>query len=230
MAVQLSVAGQTGPNCGLTEHPRAASSWFIRSPTWAPSGYVRGVLLELQAGKARMEGPVPDFDAIAFSTGDPGLMPTYPRQGWTGALRLREGRGNGLLGAWNTIKECDPNRIAGFSPIPAISMANPQIFSHQSDVPGPGGWWWIDLPGHVRLERVVDPASDTHRMVETRQQGHGGSFGAGYADSTNFDYDWPPALARIDAAPPMPHAGRCRTASSGFLQAHLLMAVMVTVV
>ena len=69
MAVRLSVAGQTGPNSGLTGHSRAASSWFIRSPTWAPSGYVRGVLLELQAGKARLEDPVPDFDEIAFNTG-----------------------------------------------------------------------------------------------------------------------------------------------------------------
>ncbi len=86
----------------------------------------------------------------------------------------------------HTIKRYGPDRVAGFSPIPAMSMvshaagarfvsliggamlsfydwyadlpvASPQVFGDQTDVPESGDWWDAVLPDPLGLERPGDP-------------------------------------------------------------------------
>ena len=86
----------------------------------------------------------------------------------------------------HTIKKYGPDRVAGFSPIPAMSMvshaagarfieliggamtsfydwyadlpvASPQVFGDQTDVPESGDWWDAVVPDHVGLERPGHP-------------------------------------------------------------------------
>ena len=86
----------------------------------------------------------------------------------------------------HTIQKWGPDRVAGFSPIPAMSMvshasgarftsliggsmlsfydwyadlpvASPQVFGDQTDVPESGDWWDAGYLDHVGLQRPGDP-------------------------------------------------------------------------
>jgi hypothetical protein len=133
---------------------------------------VRGVLLELfREAKARHDGdPV---EAWAEITGNPDLARRYKSaRGKGGFVRASRDEAVDLAAAAHvhTIRTWGPDRIAGFSPIPAMSMvshaagarfhaligapmlsfydwyadlpvASPQVFGDQTDVPESGDWW-----------------------------------------------------------------------------------------
>ncbi len=152
--------------------PRGASfSWYTYSPSRIRYPYVRGPLLQLwRQAKARHADPV---EAWAWLTGDPERSAAYKRS---------RGKGGFVRGTWqevtelvaaaqvHTVKRYGPDRIMGFSPIPAMSMASyaagtrylsmiggtissfydwyadlpmasPQVFGDQTDVPESGDWW-----------------------------------------------------------------------------------------
>ena len=164
-------AGPAGLRAARCPHS-AAFSWYTYSPTRVRYPYVRGVLLELfREAKARHDGdPV---EAWAEITGNPGLAGRYKsargkggfvRASWDEAVELAAAAHVHAIRTWG------PDRIAGFSPIPAMSMVShaagarfhaligapmlsfndwyadlpvafPQVFGDQTDVPESGDWW-----------------------------------------------------------------------------------------
>ena len=150
----------------------AAFSWYTYSPTRVRYPYVRGVLLELfREAKARHDGdPVEVWTEI---TGNPGLAGRYQSaRGKGGFVRASWDEAVELAAAAHvhTIRTWGPDRIAGFSLSPAMSMVShaagapfhaligapmlsfndwyadlpvafPQIFGDQTDVPESGDRW-----------------------------------------------------------------------------------------
>ena len=119
----------TGP--GMPEYeprgcPRGASfSWYVYSPIRLRYPYVRGSLIEMyRAERERTGDPVEAWAAIVD---DPERRRTYTRQ---------RGRGGFVRAGWDetveliaaahvhTIRRYGPDRMAGFTPIPAMSMAS----------------------------------------------------------------------------------------------------------
>ena len=99
----------------------AAFSWYTYSPNRVRYPYVRGVLLDLyRAAKARTGDPVL---AWAEVTGNPESALAYKSaRGQGGLVRASWDEAAEIVAAAqvHTIKEYGPDRIAGFSPIPAI--------------------------------------------------------------------------------------------------------------
>ena len=122
-AVDYPSVGPDSPEYEPRGCPRGASfSWYTYSPTRIRYPYVRGVLLEAwRAARTRHADPV---DAWAELVAD--------RDRVTGWQRAR-GKGGFLRASWpevaeliaaaqvHTIKTYGPDRIVGFSPIPAMS-------------------------------------------------------------------------------------------------------------
>ncbi|AFU04894.1 nitrate reductase Z subunit alpha [Nocardia brasiliensis ATCC 700358] len=106
--------------------PRGASfSWYTYSPARVRYPYVRGTLLELyRDAKARLRDPVLAWAEIVE---DPVKAKRY---------KAARGRGGFVRAEWReateiaaaahvyTIKRYGPDRVAGFSPIPAMSMVS----------------------------------------------------------------------------------------------------------
>jgi nitrate reductase alpha subunit len=104
----------------------AAFSWYTYSPTRVRYPYVRGVLLDMfREAKARHGGhPVAAWAEI---TGNPQLAGRYKsargaggfvRASWDEAVELAAAAYVHTIRAWG------PDRIAAFSPIPAMSMVS----------------------------------------------------------------------------------------------------------
>src|SRR5690554_5993198 len=143
----------------------AAFSWYTYSPTRVRYPYVRGALLRLyREAKARLGDPVL---AWADVVEDPERSRAYKRaRGRGGLVRAQWEEVMEIMGAAHvyTTKQYGPDRLAGFTVIPAMSqvsygagtrflslmggnilsfydwyadlpMASPQIFGDQTDVP-----------------------------------------------------------------------------------------------
>ncbi|MGH9073782.1 MAG: molybdopterin-dependent oxidoreductase, partial [Acidimicrobiales bacterium] len=172
-AVDYPSVGPDSPEYEPRGCPRGASfSWYTYSPSRVRYPYVRGTLLEMwRQAKARLGGdPVA---AWAEVTSDPERAAAYKKA---------RGRGGFVRAAWpevlelvsaahvHTIAEYGPDRTAGFTVIPAMSMtsyaagtrfysllggtipsfydwyadlppASPQVFGDQTDVPESADWW-----------------------------------------------------------------------------------------
>ena len=130
----------------------------------------------------------------------------------------------------HTIKEYGPDRGAGFSPIPAMSMvshcvgtrfiqliggvmtsfydwyadlpvASPQVFGDQTDVPESGDWWDATYLMMWGSNVPVTRTPDAHWMAEVRYRGTKVvTVSPDYADNTKFADEWMPAQAGTDAA------------------------------
>ncbi len=149
--------------------------------------YARGVLVEMyREAKARLGDPVL---AWADVVGDPERRRRYQQaRGKGGLVRVSWDEAVEIAAAAHvhTIKTYGPDRCAGFSPIPAMSMvshcvgtrfiqliggvmtsfydwyadlpvASPQVFGDQTDVPGVGGLVGRHVPDDVGLQRPGDP-------------------------------------------------------------------------
>ena len=151
--------------------PRGASfSWYTYSPIWVRYPYIRGVLLEMyRQAKAQYGDPVLAWASIVQ---DEEKSRTYKRaRGKGGFVRANWDEAVEMVAAAHTyiIKRWGPDRIAGFSPIPAMSMvshasgaryhsliggcmlsfydwyadlppASPQVYGDQTDVRESGDW------------------------------------------------------------------------------------------
>ncbi len=182
--------------------PRGASfSWYTYSPSRVRFPYVRAPLLEMwREARGRLGDPV---TAWAEITGD-------PRR----AGRYKSARGNGgfLRSSWpevseliaaahvHTIKAYGPDRVVGFSPIPAMSqvsysagtrflsmiggtilsfydwyadmpIASPQVFGDQTDVPESGDWWNSSYLVVWGTNLPITRTPDAHFMTEARYRG-----------------------------------------------------------
>ncbi|MEV0829241.1 nitrate reductase subunit alpha [Nonomuraea rubra] len=202
--------------------PRGASfSWYTYSPSRVRYPYVRGVLLEMwREARDRLGDPVL---AWAELTGDPERARAYKRaRGKGGFVRSSWDEVLELMAAAHvhTIKRYGPDRVVGFSPIPAMSMASfaagtrflsmiggtllsfydwyadlpiasPQVWGDQTDVPEAADWWNSRYLIMWGSNIPVTRTPDAHFMTEARYQGTKVvAVSPDYADNVKFADDW----------------------------------------
>ncbi|MET8471780.1 nitrate reductase subunit alpha [Streptomyces sp. NPDC006422] len=209
----------------------AAFSWYTYSPTRVRYPYVRGVLLEMyREAKARLKDPVL---AWADIQNDPERRRRYQRaRGKGGLVRASWAEAVELVAAAHvhTIKKYGPDRLAGFSPIPAMSMvshaagarfysllggamlsfydwyadlpvASPQMFGDQTDVPESGDWWDAGYLIMWGSNVPVTRTPDAHWMAEARYRGQKVvAVAPDYADNVKFADEWLAARPGTDGA------------------------------
>ncbi|MBE1536555.1 nitrate reductase subunit alpha [Actinomadura algeriensis] len=212
--------------------PRGASfSWYTYSPTRVRYPYVRGVLLEMyREARARTGDPVAAWREIVS---DPERARRYKdARGRGGLVRASWDEATEMVAAAHvhTIAEFGPDRVAGFSPIPAMSMvshaagsrfvslvggsmlsfydwyadlpvASPQVFGDQTDVPESGDWWDAGYLVMWGSNLPVTRTPDAHWMTEARYRGQKViAVSPDYADNVKFADEWLPAQPGTDGA------------------------------
>ncbi|WP_104137498.1 nitrate reductase subunit alpha [Cryobacterium sp. Y62] len=209
----------------------AAFSWYTYSPTRVRYPYVRGVLLNLfREAKARLGDPVLAWAEI---TGNPETSRQYKSaRGQGGLVRATWDEAAEIVAAAHvhTIKKYGPDRIAGFSPIPAMSIvsqgvgnrfisllggtmlsfydwyadlpvASPQVFGDQTDVPESADWWNSSYLIMWGSNVPVTRTPDAHFMVEARYRGQKViTVAPDYADNSKFADEWLAVHPGTDAA------------------------------
>jgi nitrate reductase / nitrite oxidoreductase, alpha subunit len=210
----------------------AAFSWYTYSPTRVRYPYVRGVLLQMfrEAKNQHNGDPVRAWEHIVEN----------PRR--AKAYKAARGKGGLVRATWeeaceivaaahvHTIKKYGPDRVAGFSPIPAMSMvshasgarflnlvggsmlsfydwyadlpvASPQVFGDQTDVPESGDWWNAGYLIMWGSNLPVTRTPDAHWMTEARYRGQKViAVAPDYADNVKFADEWLPARPGTDGA------------------------------
>ena len=209
----------------------AAFSWYTYSPTRVRYPYIRSALLEMyREEKAHYGDPVLAWAAIVQ---DPVKCKRYKSaRGKGGLVRASWDEAVEIVAAAHTyiIKRWGPDRIAGFSPIPAMSMvshasgarytsliggsmlsfydwyadlppASPQMFGDQTDVPESGDWWDA---GYLMMWGSNIPLTrtpDAHWMTEARYRGQKVVvMSPDYAENVKFADEWLPVAPGTDAA------------------------------
>ncbi|QQQ78672.1 nitrate reductase subunit alpha [Saccharothrix sp. 6-C] len=225
-------AGPDRPEYEPRGCPRgAAFSWYTYSPTRVRYPYVRGVLLEMyREAKARTGDPVL---AWADVVEDPERARRYKAaRGKGGLVRASWDEATEMIAAAHvhTIKAHGPDRVAGFSPIPAMSMvshasgarfvsliggamlsfydwyadlpvASPQVFGDQTDVPESGDWWDAGYLVMWGSNLPVTRTPDAHWMAEARYRGQKVvAVSPDYADNVKFADEWLAAQPGTDGA------------------------------
>jgi nitrate reductase / nitrite oxidoreductase, alpha subunit len=140
--------------------PRGASfSWYTYSPLRVKYPYIRGPLLELyRDALARHRDPVLAWADIVEDPQKARLYKSYRGKG--GFVRATWDEAAELIAAAHvyTIKRYGPDRIAGFSPIPAMSMASYAAGTRfLSLIGGVILRFYVMLPG-VMEDTMMEPA------------------------------------------------------------------------
>ena len=223
----------TGPDMPEYEPrgcPRGASfSWYTYSPSRVRYPYVRGELLEIwREARARLGDPVAAWAEI---TADPQRTARYKQaRGMGGLVRSDWPEVSELIAAAHvhTIREYGPDRVVGFSPIPAMSqvsyaagtrflsmiggtilsfydwyadmpVASPQVFGDQTDVPESGDWWNSSYLIIWGTNLPITRTPDAHFMTEARYRGQKVVVVCpDYSDHTKFADDWLAAAPGTD--------------------------------
>lgn len=209
----------------------AAFSWYTYSPTRVRYPYARGVLVEMyREAKRRLGDPVA---AWADIQADPERRRRYQKaRGKGGLVRIGWDEAQEMIAAAHvhTIAEYGPDRVAGFSPIPAMSMvshavgarfvsllggsmlsfydwyadlpvASPQVFGDQTDVPESGDWWDASYFVMWGSNVPVTRTPDAHWMAEARYRGQKVVVvSPDFADNVKFADEWMPAQPGTDGA------------------------------
>ncbi len=193
---------------------------------------MRGVLLEMYREAKRAVG------------GDPVVAWASVVQDPEKAKRYKSARGKGGLvrSSWEevveiiaaahvyTIKRWGPDRIAGFSPIPAMSPvsyasgarfleligapmlsfydwyadlpnASPQMFGDQTDVPESGDWWDAGYLIMWGSNVPMTRTPDAHWMTEARYRGQKVvAVSPDYAENVKFADEWVASAPGTDGA------------------------------
>ena len=150
---------------------------------------------------------------------------TRTRAGWAASSASTWPEVSELIAAAHvhTIKEYGPDRVVGFSPIPAMSqvsysagtrflsmiggtilsfydwyadmpIASPQVFGDQTDVPESGDWWNSTYLMIWGTNLPITRTPDAHFMTEARYRGQKVVVvSPDYSDHTKFADDWLPA-------------------------------------
>ncbi|MEE6281455.1 nitrate reductase subunit alpha [Georgenia sp. MJ170] len=215
----------TGPDSPEYEPrgcPRgAAFSWYTYSPTRVRYPYVRSTLLGFyREAKQRLGDPVL---AWADVVEDPVRSREYKAsRGKGGLVRAEWEEVLEIMAAAHvyTTKQYGPDRLAGFTVIPAMSqvsygagtrflslmggtvlsfydwyadlpMASPQVFGDQTDVPESADWFNAGYLIMWGSNIPVTRTPDAHFMVEARYKGQKVvGISPDYADSTKFADEW----------------------------------------
>ncbi|WP_280457189.1 nitrate reductase subunit alpha [Nocardia carnea] len=215
-------AGPDKPEYEPRGCPRgAAFSWYTYSPTRVRYPYIRGVLLEMyRAAKNAIGDPVRAWASIVE---DPESARRYKAaRGKGGLVRATWDEATEMIAAAHihTIERYGPDRVAGFSPIPAMSMvshasgarfvsliggamlsfydwyadlpvASPQMFGDQTDVPESGDWWDAGYLIMWGSNLPVTRTPDAHWMAEARYRGQKVvAVSPDYADNVKFADEW----------------------------------------
>ena len=200
----------------------AAFSWYTYSPTRVRYPYIRGVLLQMyREAKSQHDGdPV---QAWAHIVDHPLRAKAYKSaRGKGGLVRATWEEATEMVAAAyvHTIEKWGPDRVAGFSPIPAMSMvshasgarftslvggsmlsfydwyadlpvASPQVFGDQTDVPESGDWWDAGYLVMWGSNVPVTRTPDAHWMTEARYRGQKVVVvSPDYADNVKFADEW----------------------------------------
>ncbi len=209
----------------------AAFSWYTYSPTRVRYPYIRDTLAELYRDAKRTH-PDP-VDAWASIVEDPEKSRAYKSaRGKGGLLRTTWDEAMEIAAAAHvyTVKEYGPDRVAGFSPIPAMSMvshgagarflnlvggtilsfydwyadlpvASPQVFGDQTDVPESADWWNAGYLMMWGSNVPVTRTPDAHFMAEARYRGQKVvTVSPDYTDNTKFADEWVAPHPGTDAA------------------------------
>lgn len=212
--------------------PRGASfSWYEYSPLRVKYPYMRGRLLRLwKDALSKHDNPV---DAWASIVENPEAAKSYKQaRGKGGHVRVPWEVATQLISAQliYTIKKYGPDRIAGFTPIPAMSMisyasgarfisllggemlsfydwyadlppASPQIWGEQTDVPESSDWY---NSGYLMMWGSNVPLTrtpDAHFMTEVRYKGTKVvSIAPDHAENVKFADNWLAPHPGTDAA------------------------------
>jgi len=176
-------------------------SWYLYSPLRVKYPYIRGALLDLwRAARAEHADPV---DAWRSLVDDPVTRRRWQQARGKGGLRRTD---------WNTVVELisaslvhtirkwGPDRIAGFSPIPAMSMvsyasgarlmqllgavsmsfydwycdlptASPETWGEQTDVAESADWYNAKLLVTMGANVAMTRTPDCHFLAESRHNG-----------------------------------------------------------
>ena len=128
----------------------ASASWYLYSANRVKYPMVRGRLMKMWRAARKSMDPV---EAWASIVQDPAKRGEYQKlRGMGGFIRASWEEVNELVAAANvyTIKTYGPDRIYGFSPIPAMSMVSYAAGSRYLELIGgvPGSFydWYCDLP------------------------------------------------------------------------------------
>ena len=209
----------------------ASFSWYLYSPHRIKYPLVRGRLLDLyRAERATGKDPVESWEAIQSDK--------EKRDSYVGV----RGLGGFVRGTWDevvemtaaanvyTIKKYGPDRIYGFSPIPAMSMisyaagsrylsmigagvgsfydwycdlppASPQVWGEQTDVPESADWYNSKYIIICGANLPMTRTPDAHFMTESRYNGTKiVSMAPDYAEYVKFADLWMPVKQGTDAA------------------------------
>jgi nitrate reductase alpha subunit len=208
--------------------PRGASfSWYTYSPVRLRYPYVRGSLLaRWREALATAPDPVAAFAAVAAD----------------GRHHGERGRGGFVRCSWEEASELSaaatghanrahgPDRVAGFTPIPAMSPvsfaagsrfinliggsmitfydwyadlppASPQTFGDQTDVPESADWWDAGYLIVWGTNLPITRTPDAHFMTEARYRGQKVVVvSPDYSDHVKFADDWLAAHPGTDGA------------------------------
>ncbi|RCL27494.1 nitrate reductase subunit alpha [Pseudomonas sp. AFG_SD02_1510_Pfu_092] len=181
--------------------PRGASySWYIYSANRLKYPKVRKPLLKLWREARRSLAPV---EAWASIVSDPVKAESYKSQrGMGGFVRSSWDEVNEIIAAANvhTVKQHGPDRVVGFSPIPAMSMvsyaagarylsliggvclsfydwycdlppASPQVWGEQTDVPESADWYNSNYIIAWGSNVPQTRTPDAHFFTEVRYKG-----------------------------------------------------------
>lgn len=212
--------------------PRGASfSWYEYSPLRVKFPYVRGKLWKLwKAALSEYGDPVVAWSSIVEDETKAEMYKSARGKG--GHVRVNWRDVTQLIAAQliYTIKKFGPDRIAGFTPIPAMSMisyasgarfisllggemlsfydwyadlppASPQIWGEQTDVPESSDWY---NAGYIIMWGSNVPLTrtpDAHFMTEVRYKGTKVvSVAPDYAENVKFADNWLAPNPGTDAA------------------------------
>ena len=212
--------------------PRGASySWYIYSAARLKYPMIRGTLLRLwREARAACADPV---EAWASIVEDPERRRSYQkRRGLGGLVRSGWDEVNELIAAANayTVKQYGPDRVIGFSPIPAMSMvsyaagsrylsliggvclsfydwycdlppSSPMTWGEQTDVPESADWYNAKFIMMWGSNVPQTRTPDAHFMTEARYNGTKIVVcSPDYAEATKFADLWLSPKQGTDAA------------------------------
>lgn len=209
----------------------ASFSWYTYSPIRVKYPYIRSVLYELwKTERHNGNDPVEAWENIVTN---PEKREKYVNaRGKGGLVRASWKEMTEIIAAASihTIKDFGPDRIVGFSPIPAMSMvsyaagtrflsliggtilsfydwyadlppASPQVWGEQTDVPESGDWYNAKYFIIWGTNLPQTRTPDAHFMVEARYNGTKVvGVSPDYAESDVFADIWLPAKAGTDGA------------------------------
>ncbi len=207
-------------------------SWYIYSPIRVKYPYVRGVLIDLWR-KAKRKHPGDPVMAWRSIVSDDESKKSYQQaRGKGGFRRCAWAEVNELIAAANlyTVQQYGPDRIIGFSPIPAMSMisyaagarfcqlmggtsmsfydwycdlppASPEIWGEQTDVAESADWFHSKFIAVVGSNVLMTRTPDAHFLVEAR---HGGTkvvvFSPDFSQTSKVADEWVPLHQGQDGA------------------------------